>query len=109
MGAVVRFYAHLCSHIHEHTALSRVWLAGVYAYAAPIAGGLLYGELKTHLGGLLISLALLSMVIMALRLRLAPCRMGTREATPTESLPHFLCPEGSTGSQWYGETLGTIC
>ena len=76
----VMFYAHFRSHIHEHRALSRVWLAGVYAYAAPIASGLLYGQLQTHLGGLLISLALLSMVIMALRLRLAPCRMGTREA-----------------------------
>ena len=80
MGAVVRFYAHFRSHIHEHAGLSRVWLVGVYIYISQIAGGLLYGELQTHLGGLLISLALLSMVIMALRLCLAPCRMGTREA-----------------------------
>ncbi|MDI6448181.1 hypothetical protein [Anaerobaca lacustris] len=71
-------YTKLRTTLDKSGRLSRVWIVLVYAYLAGIGGNLLFGELQAQVGGLFIRLILLSMVMLALRVRILPRWMFAR-------------------------------
>lgn len=75
---LTRLYARLLAALEESGRFSRIWLVLVYTCVAGIGGSLLFGELQSQVGGLLMRLILLSTVLLALRVRLFPRWMFAR-------------------------------
>lgn len=75
-------YARLRAGLKESGRFSRMWLVLVHTYVAGIGGSLLFGELQSQVGGLLMRLILLSMVILALRMRVLPRWVFARAGAP---------------------------
>lgn len=80
---VARFYTYALTDIHESRGLSRVYVIILYISLAQVPGGLLFGEFLNNIGGLFIRLIQLSMVILALRVRILPRWMFARVRTAT--------------------------
>lgn len=80
---LTRLYDRLRTALDKSGPLSRVWVVLVYTYVASIGGSLLFGELQSQVGGLFIRLILLSLVILALRLRVLPRWVFVRARTAT--------------------------
>ena len=79
---LTRLYARLRTALEEAGRFSRIWRVLAYTYVAGMGGSLLFGELQSQVGGLLMRLILLSMVILALRVRILPRWVFARAGAP---------------------------
>jgi hypothetical protein len=77
---VTRVYTYTVIQVPEFTGLARVYSIVLYVSLAQVPGGLLYGEFQNNIGGLFMRVILLSMVIVALRVRILPRWMFARAA-----------------------------
>jgi oligosaccharide repeat unit polymerase len=70
----IRFYHYFIKHILNFKGLRLVYLLAFYPYIMGITSNLLFGEFCHVCAGAITKLALVSLVVLVLRLRIVPCR-----------------------------------